>query len=292
MTRSARSPPGSSRRCRFDYDGDNLQDLDTAKFDAQLAAAAQLYQPSGCADPDNIRLVLSADFNEGCLDGTGTPVDRFKWAVDKPGKRMFFVGWVHKESPVQDPAINTLVGASVPNQIPMYDDGTNGDEASGDGIWTVAFEVPVDPGAVLRLGYKYTWGLRGQVWTGSEEWPGNSRIIEVLDAGPPGVPRARTASSTGATSSPTRRRTRIAPTSTPAPEGPSNGTPPCTAAGRRRGSRSSPARRQACLPAAPGWASRPRAIGPLKVACTAVRRPSRQASGLAHSQPTGLGHDN
>lgn len=180
-----RSPvnAGFLSRVSVDYDGDGTRDRETTAFDAKLAAAAQRYKPAGCPDPTRVRLVFTADFNAGCLSGNGTPVDRFKWAVDKPGKRMFFVGWVHKESPVQDPAINTLVGASVPNQIPMYDDGTNGDEASGDGIWTVAFEVPVDPGAVLRLGYKYTWGLRGQVWTGSEEWPGNSRIIEVLDVG-------------------------------------------------------------------------------------------------------------
>jgi hypothetical protein len=69
------------------------------------------------------------------------------------------------------------MGAGVPNQVPMYDDGTNGDEVGGDNIWTVAFDLPRG----LRVGYKYTWGLRGQQWTGSEEWPGNSRILEVAD---------------------------------------------------------------------------------------------------------------
>lgn len=170
-------------RVLVDYDGDGARDSNSAKFDAKLGAVAQLYRPAGCPDPTRVRLVFTADFNPGSLNGNGSAVDRFKWAVDKAGKRMFFVGWVHKESVAQDPAINTLVGASVPNQIAMYDDGTNGDEASGDGIWTVAFEVPVDPTKVLRLGYKYTWGTRGQPWTGSEEWPGNSRIIEVVDVG-------------------------------------------------------------------------------------------------------------
>ena len=33
----------------------------------------------------------------------------------------------------------------------------------------------------IRLGYKYTWGTRGAPWTGSEEWPGNSRLLEVVD---------------------------------------------------------------------------------------------------------------
>jgi hypothetical protein len=94
---------------------------------------------------------------------------------------MFFVGWVHLDSQVQDPAINNMLGASTPNTIPMYDDGTNGDEKAGDNLWTVTFDVPRTPGKLLRIGYKYTWGTRGAVWTGSEEWPGNSRILEVVD---------------------------------------------------------------------------------------------------------------
>jgi len=163
-----------------DYTGDGTRDRDSVAFDAALSAAAQLYKPEGCPDPTMVRLVFTADFREGHKSGNCGPIDRFKWAVDKPGKKMYFVGWIHKESEVQDPAINTLVGASVPNQLVMHDDGTNGDAAGGDGVWTITFDLPVDPGgAKLRLGYKYTWGTRGQGWTGSEEWPGNSRIIQV-----------------------------------------------------------------------------------------------------------------
>jgi hypothetical protein len=174
----------------FDYTGSGCGGAplcsDSAAFDAALAAAAPPWRPEGCPDPSHLRLMFTVDFNAGCLDGNGGAINRFKWATDKPGKSMFFVGWLYTNSPpgpsaVQDPAINTLVGAGVPNQIPMYDDGTNGDEAAGDGIWTVYFDVPYDPANVLRLGYKYTWGTRGAVWTGSEEWPGNSRIIEVKD---------------------------------------------------------------------------------------------------------------
>ena len=36
---------------------------------------------------------VKVDFTQGTLDGNGAPVNRFKWAVDKPGKKMFFVGW-------------------------------------------------------------------------------------------------------------------------------------------------------------------------------------------------------
>jgi len=181
----------------FDYTGSGCGGAplcsDSAVFDAQLATAAKPYKPEGCIDPDHIRLMFTVDFNAGCLDGNGGAINRFKWATDKPGKSMFFVGWIYTNSPpgasaVQDPQINNEVGAGVPNQKQMYDDGTNGDEVAGDGIWTIYFDLPYDgrsptpdPGKVLRLGYKYTWGTRGAVWTGSEEWPGNSRLIEVVD---------------------------------------------------------------------------------------------------------------
>ena len=166
---------------QFDYTGDDVVDTLSDAFDAKLAEVAALYRPEGCVDPSRLRVMFTVDFNANALNGNCGAIDRFKWAKDKPGKSMFFVGWVHQESEVQDPAINTLVGASTPNQIPMYDDGTNGDEVSGDNVWTVYFDVPRDPAKKLRLGYKYTWGTRGAIWTGSEEWPGNSRIIQVED---------------------------------------------------------------------------------------------------------------
>ncbi len=150
---------------------------DTSAFDATLAAAARLYKPEGCPDPANVRVVFTVDFNDGALDGNCSVINRFKWATDKPGKSMFFVGWIHRDSANQDPAANALLGGGVPNQIPMYDDGTHGDEVAGDGIWTVAFRLPRG----LRVGYKYTWGTRGALWTGTEEWPGNSRLIELDD---------------------------------------------------------------------------------------------------------------
>jgi hypothetical protein len=170
----------------FDYDGDGAAESTSADFDARLAEVAQLYDPSGCPATDRIRLVFSVDFNEGALNGNCGTINRFKWAKDAPGKSMFFVGWVYTSDPpgaseVRDPAINRLLGAGVPNQIPMYDDGTNGDEVAGDNVWAVFFDVPFDPSRALRVGYKYTWGSRGAPWTGSEEWPGNSRMIEVVD---------------------------------------------------------------------------------------------------------------
>ena len=106
---------------------------------------------------------------------------------------MFFVGWIHKDSDLQpndpDPKVAASVqslysamGLSTPNTTPMFDDGTNGDEKGNDNLWTISFIAPRSkPGKVLRIGYKYTWGFQSAEWSGSEEWPGNSRILEVVD---------------------------------------------------------------------------------------------------------------
>lgn len=169
---------GWLQRNQIDYDGVAGRDDTTAAFDAKLLEAAALYAPEGCPDQTRIRTVFTVDFREGAINGAGGTVDRFKWATDVAGKTMFFVGWVHEESPIQDPAVHNALGAGVPNVLPMYDDGTNGDEAAGDGIWTITFDLPRGG---LRVGYKYTWGTRGAGWTGTEEWPGNSRIIEIED---------------------------------------------------------------------------------------------------------------
>jgi hypothetical protein len=168
---------GFLARSNIDYTGDGIRDGDNGPFDQKLSEVAQLWSPAGCPDPDNVRLVFSVDFRAGGRDGNGGTVNRFKWATDKPGKQMYFVGWIHVDSPIQDPAVNARIGNSVPNQLPMFDDGTNGDEVANDGVWTIFFDVPRG----VRVGYKYTWGTRGQGWTGSEEWPGNSRIIQVDD---------------------------------------------------------------------------------------------------------------
>jgi hypothetical protein len=161
----------------LDYDGDGVNETSSAKFDAQLAAVAQLYKPDGCPDPSNIRVIFTADFRPGGQDGTCATVNRFKWATDKPGKQMFFVGWIHADSPIQDPRWALPLGNGVPNTIPMHDDGTNGDEVANDNVWTLTVDLPRG----LRVGYKFTWGFRGAPWTGSEEWPGNSRLLEVFD---------------------------------------------------------------------------------------------------------------
>ena len=178
----------------FDYVGDGRPRTTVTDFNAALGANAKTFSPTGCIDPDHIRVVFTVDFNVPDLkDGACTALPQFKWATNKPGKQMFFVGWIHQESQIQpndpDPAVAastqafySAMGTATPNIVKMFDDGTNGDEKAGDNIWTITFDAPRShPGKVLRIGYKYTWGFSGAEWSGSEEWPGNSRILEVVD---------------------------------------------------------------------------------------------------------------
>ncbi|MFN3201052.1 MAG: choice-of-anchor X domain-containing protein [Bradymonadia bacterium] len=166
---------------QVDYDGDGAPDSDAAAFDAALGRVVEsrLSEPV-CYDPQLIQVVFEVDFNEGRLDGNCDSINRFRWVQDEPGKQMYFVGGVHEESELQDPIVDAILGNTgswTPNTVPMYDDGTNGDEVAGDNIWTRAFALPIG----MRMGYKYTWGQQGQLWTGSEEWPGNQHILEIVD---------------------------------------------------------------------------------------------------------------
>lgn len=152
----------------------------TTAFDGRLAELARGINTEACLDPVNIRVVLEVDFNDGRKDGNCDNISRFRWVRDEPGKTMFFVGGLHEDSPIQDPLIDASMGNSAgwtPNTVPMYDDGTNGDAVAGDNIWTFTILLP----RTARIGYKYTWGTQGALWTGSEEWPGNQHILEIVD---------------------------------------------------------------------------------------------------------------
>lgn len=179
---------GFLARNPLDYVGDGILRHDSVAFDTKLAEVAKLYRPAGCPDPNKIRLVFTVDFNEGGKNGNCGTINRFAWAKDRPGKSMFFVGWIYDgsaglpASDINDTDVAKTMGSSTPNVVSMFDDGSNGDETAGDNIWSIYFDVPrSSPGHVLRVGYKYTWGTSGAPWTGSEEWPGNSRILEVVD---------------------------------------------------------------------------------------------------------------
>jgi hypothetical protein len=189
-----------------DYDADGAVDGNTAAFDAALDAAAN--DPTLKEGVDNavcyaktaVRTVFLVDLNTGTLDLNCKPVDTFNWATQEPGKTVFFTGGVHETTPQCDAvrttscvskdvvdATNQLLGNWTPNKVVMYDDGTHGDAVAGDNIWTLTLALPTidtaasPDGRGVRIGYKYTYGKSSQGWTGTEEWPGNQRLLEVKD---------------------------------------------------------------------------------------------------------------
>lgn len=181
-----------------DYTNDGATDSDSAAFDAALMTAIGALEFNVCYSPDTIRVVLMVDFNDGGLDRNCSAINRWKWTEDLPDKQMFIVGSLHESTPNcdSDPApcldndvfdaASQKLGNWSPNLIAMSDDGANGDEVAGDNVWTFAVELPwFDAGAPdnrwVRISYKYTWGTPGHLWTGTEEWPGNQRILELRD---------------------------------------------------------------------------------------------------------------
>ncbi len=183
-----------------DYDGDGAVDSTTAAFDAAVDAAAALIDVGVCYPTNTIRVVFHLDLRPGAMNQNCGEVNHFKWASDSSDKSAFFTGGVHVDNPVCGPeredhclteaeidAVNVLTGGWVPNVVPMFDDGSPGDAVAGDGVWALVLDLPYIPtasspdGAGVRIGYKYTFGLPGQGWTDSEEWPGNQRLLELED---------------------------------------------------------------------------------------------------------------
>lgn len=181
-----------------DYTGDDAPDSDSAAFDQALARAAGALEFDVCYPDDRIRVVLICDFREGGKDRNGSAINRFKWTKDEPGKNMFITGALHETTPncatdappcvssADFDAASQLMGNWTPNTVPMYDDGTHGDAVAGDNVWTITLDLPwFNAGSPtarwVRIGYKYTWGTAGALWTGSEEWPGNQRVLELRD---------------------------------------------------------------------------------------------------------------
>ena len=149
-----------------------------------LATAAAEVEFESCLAPDVQRVVFSVQMAEGMQDGACRPINRFLWAKDGDGKQMYLTGGIHDDyeglDETEQQQVSDLLGDWVPNLLPMYNDGTHGDAAAGDDVWTLAVDLPrLDP--PLQIGYKYTWGLQGQGWTEAEEWPGNRRILELVD---------------------------------------------------------------------------------------------------------------
>lgn len=194
-----------------DLDGDGQADATPQVFDAALAKAIATFDAGGAYDPHTVRVVFMTRIASAPKDGNCGAFDPRQWLTDDPAARLFLTGGVHKDTPsceAQDPvnptthcltkaqvdAANQKLGNWVPNLVPMYDDGTHGDGVAGDGVWSVAVDLPYwqvdasDPkGVGVRLGYKFTFGEPKQGWTGSEEFPGNERHLELVDVNGDGL---------------------------------------------------------------------------------------------------------
>jgi alpha-amylase/alpha-mannosidase (GH57 family) len=73
------------------------------------------------------------------------------------------------------------LGSWVPNTIAMRDDGKEGDERAGDGVWTIR----IDLSGGQEIHYKYTnSGTRGS-WTPGEEFPSRHRTRTIEQSGYP-----------------------------------------------------------------------------------------------------------
>jgi hypothetical protein len=189
-----------------DFDGDGFVDGEVDAFDVLLAEAGLTLDLDTCFDADATVVVFHVDMRSGRLNGNCSEVDPYSHTTPAPGKAVFFTGGVHEDTPVcgddgaadcvteaEIDAANSLLGDWEPNRIAMNDDGTHGDVQANDGVWTLVVTLPyIQPPALgggtaesgwagVRLGYKYTFGQAGSGWTDSEEWPGNRRLLELLD---------------------------------------------------------------------------------------------------------------
>ncbi len=186
-----------------DYDGDGQFDATTGAFDTALTAAIAsfLLSSNACYEVNLIRVVIEARLVKGAKDGNCEAIDSFQWADELATSKVFLTGQIHKDTKIcqgntrdsclmqsEVDAANAKMGNFVPNLVEMYDDGSNGDATAGDGIWTIALDLPywatsaADSTATgARIGYKFTFGKPKQGWTGSEEFPGNSRLLELID---------------------------------------------------------------------------------------------------------------
>lgn len=189
-----------------DYTGDGMPDHSAAAFEAALKAAAGEIVLAGCSGGGRATVVFMVEADKDNRDLNCSAIDPFKHATDAEGKTMYITGGMYTSDPTAQTAacesdgkkaadcltpaewaeVNQKLGNWTPNLVPLRDDGQVGDSSAGDGIWTAVLELPyisTEAGSRkgVRIGYKYTYGLRGQGWTGTEEWPGNNRILELED---------------------------------------------------------------------------------------------------------------
>lgn len=137
-------------------------------------AAGTIAVPVVC-DPARLRVLFTCDISGQALDGNGV----LQFIRQPPKEDRVYLGiTLDPLSPVAD-----IEGALRPRLTPndpgtvMYDDGGHGDEVAGDKVFSLTLDLPRG----MRVLYKYMDGSAGEGFTGTEEWPGNARILEVRD---------------------------------------------------------------------------------------------------------------
>jgi hypothetical protein len=152
-----------------------LAGVQAAQYAASLEAAVDASLVPIVCDPSQLRVMFTVDVSGQGKDGNGAP--QFIRQPPKEGK-VFLGITLDPTSPVADSA-----GALRPRLTPndpfteMFDDGSNGDEVAADGVFTTTLALPRG----MRVLYKYTNGSPNEGFTGTEEWPGNARILVVED---------------------------------------------------------------------------------------------------------------
>lgn len=149
--------------------------VDPGQYAATLEAAVDASLVPIVCDPSQLLVMFAVDVSGQAKDGNGAP--QFIRQPPKEGK-VFLGITLDPTSPVPDSA-----GALRPRLTPndpateMFDDGTHGDEQAADGVFTTTLALPRG----MRVLYKYTNGSPNEGFTGTEEWPGNARILVVED---------------------------------------------------------------------------------------------------------------
>lgn len=172
--------------------GDTTEAIDADGYGVAAAALAQIGSSEAAyltsldaavdasvvpvvCDPTQIRVLFTVDVSGQAKDGNGAA--QFIRQPSKEGK-VYLGITLDPSSPVPDSA-GALRPRLTPNDVAteMWDDGSHGDEQAGDGV----FSTTVDLLRGMRVLYKYTNGSAGEGFTGTEEWPGNARILQLDD---------------------------------------------------------------------------------------------------------------
>ena len=143
------------------------------RYQQALASVAVGYELLIRCDPSRLNVLFAVDVSGRARDGTGNPQ-----LIRQPTKESnVYLGLTTDESsPVLSPLVPRQLRPNDP-EYAMNDDGKNGDELARDGIYSRVVALP--RGA--RIKYKYTNGAAGEGFTGTEEWPGNARILQIED---------------------------------------------------------------------------------------------------------------